>query len=260
MKSHLKRYAIPYSIFLFGVIISISIYFVFGFNLDVTEKIFSIIGACSLLIAIVTYFYQKKQDETLAAIDQIVFFREKVILEWDKVSLFIRGGFPNYSFSRIDIKPDNLSIESLRHDYSMNFDSQLSIIFDASQIDVDTNSNGMKDILSKQILLLNMLEEFSIRVKHFKTTEHSAIKPVVSPIFVQLVEQNAVALMFMRDIISNNPIYSNTLELYFLWKEEPSKSNYINNLEKHGFISDSQKQEILTKQRRNMNSLKKTHK
>ena len=87
------------------------------------------------------------------------------------------------------------------------------------ELDPDKNTNGLKNTLDKQVLLLNMLEEFAIRIKHFNTSEHPAIKPVI-PTFVLLVEQNAVALLFMRDIISNDPIYSNILDFIHYGKIE----------------------------------------
>ena len=112
MENYIKNNLIAISIIFIGILISVSILVVFGFKLDVVEKLFSIIGSFSLLIAIFTYFSKKKQDETLAAIDQVLFFREKVILEWDKVSKWIKSKQPKYSFSRIIL--NDYHIENMR--------------------------------------------------------------------------------------------------------------------------------------------------
>ena len=200
-----------------------------------------------MVVAVFTYFYKKKQDNTLAAIDQITFFREKIIVEWDKTSKIIKEIDPNYWFSHI--KLDDYSIESIRESKSKNYYNQLSIFFNDSKIDPAIGCNGIKDVFNKQISLLNMLEEFSLRVKHFGTEKHLALNSIHNA-FVQIVEQNAVAILFQREIISNsNLIYSNLLELYSMWKDDFSKTNWINNLAKHNIITKERKEEIINKQR-----------
>jgi hypothetical protein len=219
-----------------------------NFDLDFLQKISSILGSFSLVVAVLTYFYKKKQDNTLAAIDQIVFFREKIIIEWDKTSKIIKENDPKYWFSRIRL--DDYSLESIRESKQKNFYNQLSIFFDATKLDPVTNCTGIKNVFDKQISVLNMLEEFSLRVKHFSTQKHLALESIRAA-FVQIVEQNAVAILFEREIIANNSIYSNVLELYSTWKNNFDKTNWINNLAKHNFISKKRKEEIFEKQRDN---------
>lgn len=95
-----------------------------------------------------------------------------------------------------------------------------------------------------------MLEEFSLRVKHFDTQDHPALESVHYT-FIETVEKNAVALAFERDLITDSPNYSNVLYLYMAWKYRTHKPNFVNNLEKHGFVTQKQKEEILKKQREN---------
>jgi len=218
------------------------------FNLDVLQKVSSILGSLSIVVVISTYFYNRKKDKRLAAIDQITFFREKIIVELDKVSKMIKEDNPGYWFSRI--KLDSYNIEEIKKTKSRNFDNQLSIIFDITKIDPITNNTGIKEILSKQITLLNMIEEFSLRVKHLGTQKHPSLESICST-FVLIVEQNAVAILFEREIIADYPMYSNTLELYSLWKDDFNKTNWINNLEKHNFMNKEEKERIFKIQRSN---------
>ncbi len=59
-------------------------------------------------------------------------------------------------------------------------------------------------IVDQQIFLLNMIEEFSLRVEHLNTQQHPALSSVQAP-FVDMVEKNAVALIFIRDVLMDNP-------------------------------------------------------
>lgn len=233
-----------------GILISYSVFENYG--LDVLQKIFSIVGSFSLGVALLTYFNKKKQDEVLASIDQITFFREKIIPEWDAVKKVINNKDPEFQFSRI--KFDQSNIENIKEKFSANFDRQLSIFFNASIL----NQNKWIDnsILDRQVFLLNMIEEFALKVSHLKTSRSQALKAVHGA-FVEIIEQNAVALIFMRDVVvSSSVIYSATLELYFSWKDEEEKSNYIKNLAKFGFITREQKDEAYKRKRENISKIK----
>lgn len=213
-------------------------------NLDILQKLFSIVGSLSLGVALAAYFYKKKQDETLATIEQIAFFREKIIPEWDKVNKAIKKKDQNYWFSRITL--DKYNIEDIRKERSRNFDNQLSIFFDSSKIDVGAWLDN--SILDQQIFLLNTFEEFSLKVNHFNTQQHPALNSVHSA-FVEIIEKNAVSLFFVRDVIVDNPIYDATLSVYKNWEKKVNKSNFAKNLKKHGFITKAQLEEIFNKQR-----------
>lgn len=242
--SFVKKYSLSLSILFAGVLISISIYFNAG--IDFLQKIFSIIGSLSLVVALVTYLYKKKQDETLAAIGQITFFREKIIPEWDMVQKAIKSKRKEYWFSRIGI--DKPAIVDVKQKFSRNFNDQLSVFFDSSKSDHSLWSDI--EILDKQIILLNLLEEFSLTIYHFKVDQHLALNSVHAA-FIEIIEKNAVAMLFVREVITANPIYSATLLLYDSWKNTVGKSNYVKNLERCGFITKNQRENILKEQRKN---------
>lgn len=224
-----------------GLIVLIFLIKVVGLNK--TQKIFSIVSSVSLVFAFLTYLYKKKQDETLATIEQITFFREKIIYKWDEVSKKIKLQNPNYWFSCIKLDNSDYSIDVIKKSFSENFNNQLSLFFNSETLKIH-------QILDEQIFLLNMLEEFALKVKLFKTQNNPALSSVQKT-FVDLVEKNAVAIFFVRDIMFNNPLYSEVLELYSNWVNKINRSNFFNNLEKHGFITKEKKKEILKKQREN---------
>ncbi len=63
--------------------------------------------------------------------------------------------------------------------------------------------------------------------------------------FVEIIESNAVALLFMRDIKTGNPIYSTLLELYRVWQKKIIKSPFIiKSLEKYEFIAKKQREDF----------------
>ena len=222
------------------------------FSLDNIQKVFSIIGSLSLGVAVITYFYNKNQDETTAALDQVNFFREKIILENDKLIRAIKTKNDKYIFSQIDLNKCN-TVADIRKEFSVNYGRQLSIFYEASKVESEAFIDI--DILDKHIFLLNMLEEFSLKVIHFKIVQSPVLCPVHAA-FINAIEQNAVALFYMRDINSyDHRYYSNILSLYKLWKNKVGKLNVVKNLEKYGFITKEQAENIYNKKRQNINKI-----
>ena len=78
-------------------------------------------------------------------------------------------------------------------------------------------ANSDIKIKESQVEILNMLEEFSLRVIHSKTINHSALNSV-KPAFIGISELNTVVMLNERDITFGNNIYSAILEVYKNWK------------------------------------------
>lgn len=231
------------SILIAGVLVSCAIFN--SYNLDTLAKIFTILGDLSIGVALLAYLYKKRQDRTLAAIDQISFFRENIIPEMIGVQKTILGKDPSFWFSRINLS-ENKSIEDVKKNFSINFEKQLSIFFNITEEADGCVRNNIDPVLDEQIKLLNMLEELSLRVSHFGTESHPALSSIHAP-FVELVEMNAVALIFMRDIRGSQ--YKTVLSLYDYWRARVEGVNVLQNLEKHGFITKDQFGKTLKKQR-----------
>ncbi|MDP2704808.1 MAG: hypothetical protein U1D31_00400 [Patescibacteria group bacterium] len=244
MKNYLNKNLLTVSIIFSALLVASSI--VVNYSLDTLQKISSIVGSLSLGVALVTYFYKKRQDELSATIDQIVFFREKIIPYSNEVKKAIMKAYPDFVFSKIDlINPD---INYLRDKYSENFKRQQSILIDVSKKYPDVYFEI--DILNQQVFLLNMLEELALKVIHLQTKESSALKSIHYA-FVEMVEYNALALLFMRDIQSGNSMYAEVLDLYKTWKKEVEEIPFIiKNLEKNGFITKEQREDFYNTRRK----------
>lgn len=226
IKQNLKWFLIFFLIFAAAWIV---------FGLDTLEKLFTIIGSFSIGIALVTYFDQKAQDKTTAAIDQISFFRKEVIPLYDALTAITKKESPQYVFTRIDF--DEPTVRSMKRHRPKNFAAQEALFFDSSSL------HHNPTILDPTINLYNAVEEFALKVLHFKTQDHEALNAVRHP-FVMLVEQNAVALVFIREIIAGSPIYSATLKLYETWKGKVKPTHVIDRLASSNFISESQAETI----------------
>ena len=213
------------------------------FNLSEIGNIFNIASSLSIVIALSGYFYQKRQDELSATIDQITFFREKVISEMYVVQNKIKKMKSDFIPSRI--APSIPTIKVARKEFKTNFTRQLDIIFEISKNNELTLGG---EILDSQIFLLNMLEEFSLKVTLLKTSEHPALEGIQNT-FIEIIEKNAVALLFMREIITGQPLYSTNLFLYKLWKKENIKNDVIKNLITHGLVTEDQGIQAINKRR-----------
>ncbi|MDB5254152.1 MAG: hypothetical protein JWL80_218 [Parcubacteria group bacterium] len=234
----MKNQDLVISILISAFLISISIFFRFG--LDELQKIFSIIGSFSLGVALLTYFHKKKQDELLATIDQITFFRKEIIPTYEEAHKFIQSKKSDFIISRINLETPTVAF--IRENFSVNFNRQLSLIIDTAKnypkVFIDT------DILTKQVSILNLLEEFSLRVIHLNTHEHPALESIYN-VFVEIVEVNAFALLYMREVQTANPIYSSVLKLYLIWIKRIRKPPFLmKGLENYGIITKKQKEDF----------------
>lgn len=212
MKKIFEDNKTPLSILAGAVLISLAIVYITipsKFNLDAIEKVFSIIGSLSILIALATYYYTQSQDWNTAAIDQISFLRKEVIPQHDEVASITKQYFPQYLFPLINIKVP--TAEFMREHFVDAARQQLEV--------VGYQKDGKAPIFIEQIKLFNCLEEFALKVLHYKTQDHEALNSAKSA-FVLSIEQNAAALVFEREVIVGNNVYPATLALYNIWEGE----------------------------------------
>ncbi|MEI7688566.1 MAG: hypothetical protein WCI91_00045 [Candidatus Nomurabacteria bacterium] len=173
-------------------------------TLEIISKIASIIASGSIIIAIISYWENKNRNKVLTVVDQVSFFREKIIPECDKLVKLVRDIEANYIFSKIRL--DSLKIEDIKDKFKDEIKKQVELLKKYK-----TNYT--------QVTILNLLEEISLKIKYTKTINHKALNSI-KPIFVMFVEINAVVLMQERELITGNQIFSATLELYNKWKDE----------------------------------------
>lgn len=180
-------------------------------KLDLINTISNVVVAVSASVALFTYFYNRRKDNVLAVVDQVSFFREKVLAEVDKYIKFVRAKDPDYIFSRISL--DSPDIKVIREKHKIEVAEQIDLI----------KTYG-DELFSLQVSSLNLAEELSLRIIYSKTINHKAFNSI-KPVFVQLVEMSALILMQERDVITGNEVYSAILELYNKWKDNVDRSS-----------------------------------
>jgi len=200
------------------VLLLFSILIGYKLGLDGLQKLYSAIGSLSILLALASYWYKKDQDTIIAAIEQVSFFRKEIIPEYDELTKFIKYRNKNYLFTRIELDESTI-----------DFIKKKSPKESLAQINVSIQPNN--EVLDKQIILFNILEELALKIIHFKTQEHEALNSIKSS-FVQIIEQNAAALLFEKDIVNGNNIYSQTLFIYNLWKDEIDRTSIDDRVKK----------------------------
>ncbi len=189
-----------------------------NFDLEGLQSLFSILGSISIGIALISYFERKDQDITTAAIDLISFFRKEIIVANDDLIKSVQVTFPNYYW--FSIKLDNPDMAYVRQNFKKEVDGQEIL-------------SKNQELFSKQTLLLNMLEELSLRIDHFHIFDHPALNSIRIP-FVQMVEQNAWALLFQREVFAGLPTYQTILDLYKKWKDQVDRKSPVERLKSVG--------------------------
>ncbi len=166
------------------------------------------LSSFSILIALATYFYGKERDKTNLVIEQISFFRKVVLLKGDEFTDFVRSrkGVEGKNYIFLRVRLDEPTINFANKNYRRESKEQIKLI-------------RQFNTLVRQTQLLNILEEFALRVLYWKTMNHKAFNAVKAP-YIELVELNAVVLLQQREFFTGKQSYLNTLKLYDLWEND----------------------------------------
>ncbi|MDP3956330.1 MAG: hypothetical protein Q8Q18_03760 [bacterium] len=181
----------------------------FQYYLEIATKLVSIIAASSLVVAIEEYRNDKRHKKLLAVVDQVSFFREKILGGNAAFISRIRAVDPRYEFARVPM--DEPSGKVVKTKFKKLCDAQVATIKDFGTPE-------------EEVVILNMLEELSLQIKYAGTRDHKALVSI-KPGFVKTVEMHAVALLAHREAISGNALFSNVLELYACWKDSVDRKN-----------------------------------
>lgn len=194
---------LPISIIVSSILVAFSI--IYGFNLDSFQKVTSIIGSLSIFVALATYFNSKEKDKRNLVIEQVSFFRKEALLEGDKFVKYVRSkNGESYIFSRVVL--DEATIDFANKNYRKESKEQIKLLRELKT-------------LPEQTQLLNILEEFALRVLYGGTEKYDALNALKSP-YIELVEINAVVILQQREFFTGKQSYLNTLKLYALWKND----------------------------------------
>ncbi len=172
--------------------------------LDIAQKWAEIVTAGSFVVAIAAYFLQKWQNKMSSIADQISFFRLEILVKNTTLHDLIKSIDPTYKYPRLNL--DIPTINASRVKYPNKSKEQADL------------TKQDERILTCQISLLNTMEELAIRVIYLKTKKHIALNSIRSS-FVQLVEENMVILLMMREVIGVKSNFQHVINLYLFWKD-----------------------------------------
>ena len=168
--------------------------------------IFALVTSLSVLFAVFTYSQERKRAQALIVTDQVTWYREKIIeANYQFVEEVIKSGIPKKFFVRIE------NIE----DFSLGW--LLTNRENPTKAQIKLHGGVVKNNITLLIDLLNLLEDFSLRVFLHCTTTLPGLDPIKST-FVELVETYALTITTFSD---RNPMsYQQTIQLYKLWKSD----------------------------------------
>lgn len=178
-------------------------------DLKFLELTLSALLLLGVLIAYVTYITNRSKGNRMEVSKQIAFFREKVLPPQDDFMSevknmgtdFVRVSFFTTDFSSLCKDPE-VRIKLVKQRKIAKHKLERGIL---------------KEIGALEIRTLNALEEFSIKVLYTKNQNDEALS-ILHSTFVQTVEMHVAQLFYVRDIEHGRPLFSHTLDLYFLWK------------------------------------------
>lgn len=189
-------------------------------SLEIVATWANIITACSFVLTILEYLRTKKLNKTAAVADQISFFNEKVLKNYEnflKTARELKGS--QYNFKRVQL--DDPNFKSVRSKYFHESKEQFELV-------------SQPKLFSLQTEVLNYLEEISIRIIHYDTINHKAIDSIKYA-FIEIIEVSGTLLLFQKELVSSGTVYSYTIKLYSLWKDQVDRTSIEIKLKK--FIS-----------------------
>ncbi|HEY1041612.1 MAG TPA: hypothetical protein VGE63_02720 [Candidatus Paceibacterota bacterium] len=183
----------------------ISALFLDIYLLDVLEKIATIVAAVSFFTAVLQFQYLQKKDKQDSIFKILSFFRENVLSEYNKLVKEVPVKFPDYKFKLIRFKRRESLDEIFAREWE-NAKAQSQLL--------------EREINTFQLNLLNVLEEFSLRVIELKLEENNIIS-CLKYAFVRAVEENTISLLVQRIIITDDEkLYNGILTLYEMWRDQ----------------------------------------
>lgn len=167
-----------------------------------------ILTCISAVVAVVAFIYQIKRDKTLAAVDQVTFFREKIIPAEELFYRAVRKFKNNDKFNlpQVRFEINNLDLTFVKHDD-----------IDSAKVQANSISFTNEEIMSSLYTLINLLEEFSLRVIHMKCDGHEALN-CIHDAFIHVVEETITAILAIQ-IGSGRKTYNGIFTLYLKWRD-----------------------------------------
>jgi hypothetical protein len=169
----------------------------------------NLLTSLGILVAVSKYFYEKRKDKEREIIELVSFFRATVLAFHEKFADKIRKEFPNLRFVRVRLSQPTL--EYVRSHHSALAEKQYSYIF-----------NNNKEIEVSAINTLNAVEEFSLKVNLLEAADSEDLQ-ILHDTFVEIIEDLAIPLLYQRETLHDESMYSNTVGLYEEWEPDFSR-------------------------------------
>lgn len=185
----------------------------YAHKLELANLFVQIVVAVSAALAFVTYYENKEEKKLKYAVDLISFFREKVISKQNEITKKVieeRGD--KYDIPRVvAFSPYKMTMESIFYNQEMK-QGYIDFI-------------KIKSIISPQTNLLNSLDQFALCVRVYGLTEHPSLISLHA-VFIQIVEQGGIQRILQHRVIGTGEnVFSETLDLYELWKNKISRKS-----------------------------------
>ncbi len=206
------NYFKDYHVFIvaFGVSIPIIIFTRFSFFGLCLEKNISIglLAMVGGLTALGKYSYEKKRDLRLASIETVSFFREK-LMEKNNDYIVELGAH----------SPDEYAVPLHSNDISIlmkHFENQI-------YNQMETFGNNLSTTRKLKYDILNLAEEFALKVKFNSLTENEILFPLRKA-YIDIIESHSCLILLVRDLQYGINAYNNAEELYINWSERIKKT------------------------------------
>jgi hypothetical protein len=189
---------VPFLIYLLRITDELSL------KLDIVNNIAQLVVAASVFLAFISYFESKENDLQKKAVDCVTFFRVEVISLHENMMKLVR---------------DKKGKDFTPYKQMLVTNPTLSNYLAYTKVEYERQSEIFNLVGNDQptILLLNALEEVSLKILGYGILKHPALHSIINP-FVDIVEVSAYQMLFSREISMGLPTYSYILEVYESWK------------------------------------------
>lgn len=169
-----------------------------------------VITGAVAFVALIGFIYQVERDRNISAADLIGFFREKVLTEKNTFDEEVLKISPDYKFYEHCIELKKLKLWWLR------------LYHRESAVKQDAIANTSPEIKNELLKVLNLLEEFSLRVRYMGLTHHPALTSVRAA-YVSVVEENSSFILSYH--LLHPGAYPGVRRLYISWRKYGDRSS-----------------------------------
>ena len=164
----------------------------------------SLVTFSGVFIALLKYFNEKKKDAGGEIINLVSFFRKEALFAHEDFARIVREELKDENHNFLRLSFEYPTIKNLLDKHGGRANQQFLYL------------TKTRKIHTAVINLLNILEEFSLRVKLLDATERQEIG-LIKHTFITAVEDSVTELVNQRQFGTGNDAFQNTVNLYLKW-------------------------------------------